>query len=351
MSDTAQGPGWWMASDGRWYAPHLHPSYAQGQAAVDAAAGPMAVSPGAGEAPGLPPYAPAQTFGSGLPAVLSSRPARPPRRRRRPVVVSVAAALAIALVAGVVVETQGPGTTADAAIVHAVDTAMAGNTADIDVTGSETVQGHSVTFSGSGAVEFGTDALSMNLGLASQGQQITEQAVYLGGVVYESLPQIAQVYPGKSWVSLDLSWLTQATGQGVGGLGGNPLAMLHALAVQGNTVTDLGTTTLDGSPVHEYGVTLDPTVIQHELAQANLPAWLQQAVSQVTVDSGSQKVYVGSDGTLAGVRYSVVETVGSAGPVPVDESLTFSHYGTATSITAPPADEVIPLSQLLQQGG
>lgn len=29
MSDTTQGPGWWVASDGRWYPPELHP---QGQA-------------------------------------------------------------------------------------------------------------------------------------------------------------------------------------------------------------------------------------------------------------------------------------------------------------------------------
>ncbi len=28
MSDTPQGPGWWQASDGKWYAPHLHPDYA-----------------------------------------------------------------------------------------------------------------------------------------------------------------------------------------------------------------------------------------------------------------------------------------------------------------------------------
>jgi len=26
MSDVAQGPGWWIASDGKWYAPELHPS-------------------------------------------------------------------------------------------------------------------------------------------------------------------------------------------------------------------------------------------------------------------------------------------------------------------------------------
>ncbi len=26
MSDTQQGPGWWQATDGRWYAPETHPS-------------------------------------------------------------------------------------------------------------------------------------------------------------------------------------------------------------------------------------------------------------------------------------------------------------------------------------
>ncbi len=29
MSDVSQGPGWWQASDGRWYAPALHPSQQQ----------------------------------------------------------------------------------------------------------------------------------------------------------------------------------------------------------------------------------------------------------------------------------------------------------------------------------
>jgi hypothetical protein len=27
MSQAPQGPGWWQASDGRWYPPHTHPSY------------------------------------------------------------------------------------------------------------------------------------------------------------------------------------------------------------------------------------------------------------------------------------------------------------------------------------
>jgi Domain of unknown function (DUF4190) len=28
MSDTSEGPGWWQASDGKWYRPEQHPSYA-----------------------------------------------------------------------------------------------------------------------------------------------------------------------------------------------------------------------------------------------------------------------------------------------------------------------------------
>jgi len=32
MSDTSQGPGWWQASDGKWYAPELHPQAQQVQA-------------------------------------------------------------------------------------------------------------------------------------------------------------------------------------------------------------------------------------------------------------------------------------------------------------------------------
>jgi hypothetical protein len=26
MSDKSEGPGWWIASDGKWYPPELHPS-------------------------------------------------------------------------------------------------------------------------------------------------------------------------------------------------------------------------------------------------------------------------------------------------------------------------------------
>jgi hypothetical protein len=42
MSDTSQGPGWWLASDGRWYPPHLAPGAQPPQTppTVPAASGP-----------------------------------------------------------------------------------------------------------------------------------------------------------------------------------------------------------------------------------------------------------------------------------------------------------------------
>jgi len=34
MSDVSNGPGWWIASDGRWYPPELHPSARDQQSCV-----------------------------------------------------------------------------------------------------------------------------------------------------------------------------------------------------------------------------------------------------------------------------------------------------------------------------
>ena len=35
MSDTSQGEGWWQASDGKWYAPHLHPDVRDSSESTD----------------------------------------------------------------------------------------------------------------------------------------------------------------------------------------------------------------------------------------------------------------------------------------------------------------------------
>jgi hypothetical protein len=37
MSDTSQGPGWWLATDGNWYPPERHPDYTPTSDAATAA--------------------------------------------------------------------------------------------------------------------------------------------------------------------------------------------------------------------------------------------------------------------------------------------------------------------------
>ena len=70
MSDVSQGPGWWLASDGKWYSPDLAP----GLASPDADSGGCEPVPESDVAPGFaqPEPAPTAPVGTGAP------PAAPP---------------------------------------------------------------------------------------------------------------------------------------------------------------------------------------------------------------------------------------------------------------------------------
>lgn len=60
MSATPHGPGWWQASDGRFYPPHTHPSYRQPQPRVQQHAAP--------QLPGyVPPQVPQRPSSGGVP--------------------------------------------------------------------------------------------------------------------------------------------------------------------------------------------------------------------------------------------------------------------------------------------
>lgn len=325
--------GWWIASDGRWYPPELHPAHRSGWPVTAAAAS----NPGN---PHDPPYGPSVT-------------ARGRRNRKRGVMIGVASVVVLTLVAGVLLATHGSGGDADAAIVRAVTSAIGDKTAHVEASSSVTVAGTSVAFTGSGAVDFTDNALQMTLDSNIGGQQLNIQAIYLGGVIYEGLPQIAELAPGKSWVSLDVSSLEQAAGQSAAsGLGGNPLAMLHALALQGNQVADLGPATIDGESVQGYSVTLNHAVLGSEMANADLPDWMKQAVSQVQVNGGGEKVYITNSGDLVRQSMQMTEKVGSAGEVvSLNQSLDYSDYGAPVAISAPPADQVVPFSQFLELAG
>ena len=62
MADVSQGPGWWIASDGKWYPPHLHPSAVQAPPPPQpyaASGAPVATQPAWGHAhPAGAPWSP-----------------------------------------------------------------------------------------------------------------------------------------------------------------------------------------------------------------------------------------------------------------------------------------------------
>ena len=67
MSETSQGPGWWVATDGRWYPPETHPAAPPHAPVGRPRAGPMA--------PGGPARADSHSAGpAGDPGPARARP-------------------------------------------------------------------------------------------------------------------------------------------------------------------------------------------------------------------------------------------------------------------------------------
>jgi hypothetical protein len=274
------------------------------------------------------------------------------RIRRRTAVKALSVVMAMVIVGVGAFLLFGRGKSADAAVADAVNSALASKTADLNVTGSGGAAGTSLAISGTGAIDFGQNALQTSLKISGGPVQVTEQAVYLNKTIYLNLGnEIGQVLPGKSWLSLDVSQLTQGSAAtsvgGAGSLGTDPAAALRVLAQNGNKATDLGSSTINGVSVEGYAVTIDPAAIKSELDSANLPAWLQQAAKSVSNPNVGYKVYVDGNDQLARLTTDVSETVSS---LTVHEGITmdFTNYGTAVDITAPPSSEVAPFQSFLQ---
>ncbi len=275
-------------------------------------------------------------------------------RPRRPVVVkALSLLLAMVLVGGGLFLLFGRHTDADAAVADAVSSALASRSADFTVSGSGGAAGQTFTLTGNGAIDFTQNAMQMSLTASSGSEQVTEQAVYLNKVMYLNLGSaIGEIVPGKSWVSLDLSQLTQgnaAQSLGAGSsLGNDPAAALQALAQDGNQATDLGSSMIDGVTVEGYAVHIDAATINADIAKENLPSWMQEAVASVSNQNVDYRVYVDNSGRL--VRMTT-ETTATVHGLSLNESVTmdFSDYGATVDVSVPPASAVEPFQTFLQQ--
>jgi hypothetical protein len=159
---------------------------------------------------------------------------------------------------------------ANAAVVAAVDSALAGRSADISLTGSGSTAGTSFSMTGTGAIDFTQHAMQVSLDVAAGAQHMNEEIVYQNKVIYVNLgSEINQVVPGKSRVSLTLSQLSSAGGAssiGSGNTFGNdPVTALQTLRREGNAASDLGPSTVDGARVEGYSVQMTNPDLSHKV--------------------------------------------------------------------------------------
>jgi hypothetical protein len=302
-------------------------------------------------APVPPPVAaPAVPLAAGGPPAAVLQEGR--RNGHRRFAVLAVGAAALVLVAGGIVAALVLGQSGNASAEEAVATAatqtLNAQSADMSMSMDMSFLGVHETITGTGAFDYPNHIGTMTMTIPVGGTQHSEQAIYDGTTIYINIGDLAPGLPsGKQWISEDISKIESAgPALNAGGLDngtfGDPAAMLQQLTSVGGTVTSLGPTTYDGTPVTEYTATLPASVLQGEIGQ--LPASLQKDMSRVHIPDIKMDVYITSNNLLKAMHMPMSFSVDGQS-ISMDMTMSFSNYGTPVTVTPPPASEVEPLGQ------
>jgi hypothetical protein len=254
----------------------------------------------------------------------------------------VAAVLGVWSVAGRSTSSAGAASTA---VTGAVRTTVAAHSAQLAVTMRVRIPGSGVVdATGNGAVDLRTDASRVAFTFrgpgALAGQHLAE--VFVGNTIFLSLPKLDGAVAGKPWVSQSL-----APGAVIAPGNSDPVAALGMLGSPQNRVVPVGVSTIDGSAVHGYQVTVSPGSLRAGLAHAGLPTGLRKAAEQA-VGARPDVITVDVNDTTGTVRRLVTDVALSLGSHPVVAAVTedFGGYGTRVAVTPPPPGQVLTLTQL-----
>jgi len=310
-----------------------------------------AADDGSRAGPAVPPPAPIPTVMA--PTVMAPTGAAGPPRRSRFALVTAAAVLVVAAVVGIVVGTSGgshgtpaPGRAPGAAVLDAIDSTLGAKTAALHLSMVMDVPGAGqITATGDGQIDFSSDSSQLTVGyqgIPTLGTtKMTE--IYTGGSMYLSMPQITTLLPGKSWIAVPVGSSSAAPGSS------NPAAMFQILRSQGDQVTPLGPSTIDGAPVEGYHVVVTQADVQRGLTHSSLPASMVQSVESELGSAGmDMDVYVDSSTGLMRRMDATLHLTVSGQPVSATVTEDTTDYGTPVSIAAPPADQVASFQQFAQ---
>jgi hypothetical protein len=274
-------------------------------------------------------------------------PAATSRSGRRAIPFTLLAILTIAAVLAALFAVRG-STAPSEALASAMNNSLHLKSAAFTMSVGIAEAGSTATITSEGTTSFVTSDTRQAMQIVSGSQRISEQVVSDGPEIYVHLVGgiIAKIAPGKSWVSVPSG---QSAGSSVaqGGVSGNTDAILKVLSSPGNYVSDLGSSHEDGHDVHLYSVHLTRSQINSDIAKEHLPQFMRQAVALIHIPAVTYTLAINGANQLTQLRAALhLQTDGQS----VTEHITegFSHYGAKVTVTAPPANEVIPLQKFLQ---
>jgi hypothetical protein len=284
-----------------------------------------------------------------------------PWRSHTRVIAAVATAAAVAIVAVVVIGGPGKGSKSPAAagqpalslaafVTQSAQHTLAERTAEISVSGSVQVSGtgqaaQSIPITGSGLLDFGAPAMTLNVVINGAGHSVLEQEILARGGLYLGMvvdgQNLAEVTGGRHWIQVPVQ---QSGATYVGG--SDPLVSLTVLEQHGTTVQALGTKTVAGQSCSGYAVTPSKQAMAAAAAQEDAqlgispaPAGLAPAAIGVWFNAQHLLCQLTASDTASGA--SVSDTM----------VLSFSDWGSPVHITAPAASDTISYQDFMRKVG
>ena len=189
--------------------------------------------------------------------------------------------------------------------------------------------------------------LTMRVPAAAAGQGGTIDLVVVGDVVYERSSNAAgaRLPKGKTWVKLD----TRQLGGAAQSQASDPTKVLRFLAGVNGKVDTVGKETVRGADTTHYRTTLD--LAKAAKAAGSDGAALTQLTQQLGTSSLPTDVWVDGDGRLRRLRYAVDVKGGAPAATRIEVSMELFDFGTAVTVTPPPADQVADAGGLVGAGG
>ena len=241
-----------------------------------------------------------------------------------------------------------------AVLTDAYYSAMAAHSADL--VGNITVRaatGAATNIRMSGVEQWKPLLGALSETITSRSASMTLSARLVGTDLYIELPsQYQDELGGKPWLEASLNDLVGKSGLNEY----DPSQELRLLSTYADSITPVGTETVDGAATTHYRAVLD-------MAKSGSSPLLRQMLPELEAILGTNKlpvdVWIDSSGKLVQMRMQMLlknapKGASSAGiaifPITETITLTLSHYGVPVSVSAPPPSQVSPvnLAQILQ---